>query len=156
MLSSISAHQIRSHLSTMLTTPFIRQNSWRRQHFGMLWVSSGSAALVLSRHGDGTFHQRSPRLTSMSCNRRALGMKTLTEMLTEREAIAQLCETILDEGTEHWGVKVSAVNVEDFQIMTMWPMNGRVRPYKAFRMYPCWWGQRERQNKHKFGGDSRI
>lgn len=26
-------------------------------------------------------------------------MKTLTEMLTEREAIAQLCETILDEGT---------------------------------------------------------
>lgn len=33
-------------------------------------------------------------------------MKTLTEMLTEREAIAQLCETILDEGTEHWGVKV--------------------------------------------------
>lgn len=35
-----------------------------------------------------------------------LGMKTLTEMLTEREAIAQLCETILDEGTEHWGVKV--------------------------------------------------
>jgi erythrocyte band 7 integral membrane protein len=35
------------------------------------------------------------------------GMKTLTEMLTEREAIAQLCETILDEGTEHWGVKVS-------------------------------------------------
>lgn len=27
-------------------------------------------------------------------------MKTLTEMLTEREAIAQLCETILDEGTE--------------------------------------------------------
>lgn len=35
-------------------------------------------------------------------------MKTLTEMLTEREAIAQLCETILDEGTEHWGVKVSS------------------------------------------------
>lgn len=34
-------------------------------------------------------------------------MKTLTEMLTEREAIAQLCETILDEGTEHWGVKVN-------------------------------------------------
>ncbi len=33
-------------------------------------------------------------------------MKTLTEMLTEREAIAQLTETILDDGTEHWGVKV--------------------------------------------------
>ena len=40
------------------------------------------------------------------CNVIILGMKTLTEMLTEREAIAQLCETILDEGTEHWGVKV--------------------------------------------------
>lgn len=53
-------------------------------------------------------------------------MKTLTEMLTEREAIAQLCETILDEGTgkkymlfiillilfflEHWGVKVNVYN----------------------------------------------
>lgn len=37
-------------------------------------------------------------------------MKTLTEMLTEREAIAQLCETILDEGTEHWGVKVGNLN----------------------------------------------
>ncbi len=33
-------------------------------------------------------------------------MKTLTEMLTERDAIAQLTETILDESTEHWGVKV--------------------------------------------------
>ena len=42
------------------------------------------------------------------------GMKTLTEMLTEREAIAQLCETILDEGTEHWGVKVSEQSIENW------------------------------------------
>lgn len=41
-------------------------------------------------------------------------MKTLTEMLTEREAIAQLCETILDEGTEHWGVKVNIIIVIKF------------------------------------------
>ncbi|VDK51394.1 unnamed protein product [Gongylonema pulchrum] len=43
-------------------------------------------------------------------------MKTLTEMLTEREAIAQLCETILDEGTEHWGVKVERVEVKDIRL----------------------------------------
>ena len=44
------------------------------------------------------------RVTNLTRN--FAGMKTLTEMLTEREAIAQLTETILDEGTEHWGVKV--------------------------------------------------
>lgn len=48
----------------------------------------------------------STKLLAQTTLRNALGMKTLTEMLTEREAIAQLCETILDEGTEHWGVKV--------------------------------------------------
>ncbi|KAI6185438.1 CBN-UNC-1 protein [Aphelenchoides besseyi] len=47
----------------------------------------------------------STKLLAQTTLRNALGMKTLTEMLTEREAIAQLCETILDEGTEHWGVK---------------------------------------------------
>ncbi|KAI6213100.1 CBN-UNC-1 protein [Aphelenchoides besseyi] len=48
----------------------------------------------------------STKLLAQTTLRNALGMKTLTEMLTEREAIAQLCETILDEGTEHWGVKL--------------------------------------------------
>ncbi|EYC18688.1 hypothetical protein Y032_0026g1312 [Ancylostoma ceylanicum] len=51
----------------------------------------------------------STKLLAQTTLRNALGMKTLTEMLTEREAIAQLCETILDEGTEHWGVKVCSV-----------------------------------------------
>jgi hypothetical protein len=50
----------------------------------------------------------STKLLAQTTLRNALGMKTLTEMLTEREAIAQLTETILDEGTEHWGVKVRA------------------------------------------------
>ncbi|KAI6229979.1 PHB domain-containing protein [Aphelenchoides fujianensis] len=50
----------------------------------------------------------STKLLAQTTLRNALGMKTLTEMLTEREAIAQLCETILDEGTEHWGVKASS------------------------------------------------
>ncbi|CAJ0959105.1 unnamed protein product, partial [Mesorhabditis belari] len=47
----------------------------------------------------------STKLLAQTTLRNALGMKTLTEMLTEREAMAQLCEMILDEGTEHWGVK---------------------------------------------------
>ena len=49
----------------------------------------------------------STKLLAQTTLRNALGMKTLTEMLTEREAIAQLTETILDEGTEHWGIKVN-------------------------------------------------
>ncbi|KRX44897.1 Protein unc-1, partial [Trichinella murrelli] len=40
----------------------------------------------------------STKLLAQTTLRNALGMKTLTEMLCEREAIAQLTETILDEG----------------------------------------------------------
>ncbi|EPB70273.1 SPFH/Band 7/PHB domain protein [Ancylostoma ceylanicum] len=58
----------------------------------------------------------STKLLAQTTLRNALGMKTLTEMLTEREAIAQLCETILDEGTEHWGVKVERVEVKDIRL----------------------------------------
>lgn len=36
----------------------------------------------------------STKLLAQTTLRNALGMKTLTEMLTEREAIAQLCETV--------------------------------------------------------------
>jgi len=58
----------------------------------------------------------STKLLAQTTLRNALGMKTLTEMLTEREAIAQLTETILDEGTEHWGVKVERVEVKDIRL----------------------------------------
>jgi stomatin len=40
-----------------------------------------------------------------------LGTKTLHEILTEREAIANLMETQLDEGSEPWGIKVERVEM---------------------------------------------
>ncbi len=58
----------------------------------------------------------STKLLAQTTLRNALGMKTLTEMLTEREGIAQLTETILDEGTEHWGIKVERVEVKDIRL----------------------------------------
>ncbi|KRX97213.1 Protein unc-1, partial [Trichinella pseudospiralis] len=58
----------------------------------------------------------STKLLAQTTLRNALGMKTLTEMLCEREAIAQLTETILDEGTEHWGIKVERVEVKDIRL----------------------------------------
>lgn len=67
--------------------------------FYPLFHSVVNDPVILDRNGGGAFHIH-------ISNKIFPGMKTLTEMLTEREAIAQLCETILDEGTEHWGVKV--------------------------------------------------
>uniref|UniRef100_A0A914Q2C1 Band 7 domain-containing protein n=1 Tax=Panagrolaimus davidi TaxID=227884 RepID=A0A914Q2C1_9BILA len=58
----------------------------------------------------------STKLLAQTTLRNALSMKTLTEILTEREAIAQFCKTILNEGTEHWGVKVERVEVNDIRL----------------------------------------
>uniref|UniRef100_A0A915IPX1 Band 7 domain-containing protein n=1 Tax=Romanomermis culicivorax TaxID=13658 RepID=A0A915IPX1_ROMCU len=48
----------------------------------------------------------STKLLTQTTLRNVLGIKTLSEMLSDREGIAALTETALDEGTEPWGVKV--------------------------------------------------
>ena len=40
-----------------------------------------------------------------------LGTKKLDEILTDREQIASMMQTILDEATDPWGVKVERVEV---------------------------------------------
>ena len=40
-----------------------------------------------------------------------LGTKTLGDILSDRESIALEMQTVLDEGTEPWGVKVERVEV---------------------------------------------
>jgi regulator of protease activity HflC (stomatin/prohibitin superfamily) len=45
-----------------------------------------------------------------------LGQKDLDDLLTNREAINQELQVIIDEHTEPWGVKVSAVEVKDVEI----------------------------------------
>ena len=40
-----------------------------------------------------------------------MGTKTLGDILSDRESIALEMQTVLDEGTEPWGVKVERVEV---------------------------------------------
>ena len=53
---------------------------------------------------------------SQTTLRSVLGQKDLDDLLTNRESINEELQTIIDEHTEPWGVKVSAVEVRDIQI----------------------------------------
>src|SRR5215207_8537358 len=53
---------------------------------------------------------------SQTTLRSVLGQKDRDELLTNREAINQELQVIIDEHTEPWGVKVSAVEVKDVEI----------------------------------------
>ena len=53
---------------------------------------------------------------SQTTLRSVLGQKDLDDLLTNREAINEELQVIVDEHTEPWGVKVSAVEVKDVEI----------------------------------------
>ena len=53
---------------------------------------------------------------SQTTLRSVLGQKDLDELLTDREAINEELQVIIDGHTEPWGVKVSAVEVKDVEI----------------------------------------
>jgi regulator of protease activity HflC (stomatin/prohibitin superfamily) len=53
---------------------------------------------------------------SQTTLRSVLGQKDLDDLLTNREAINEELQAIIDEHTEPWGVKVSAVEVKDVEI----------------------------------------
>jgi regulator of protease activity HflC (stomatin/prohibitin superfamily) len=48
--------------------------------------------------------------------RSVLGQSDLDELLSQREQINQKLQQIIDEQTEPWGVKVSAVEVKDVEL----------------------------------------
>ena len=58
----------------------------------------------------------SARLLAATTLRNVLGTKTLGDILSDRESIAQEMQTVLDEGTEPWGVKVERVEVKDVRV----------------------------------------
>ena len=58
----------------------------------------------------------STKLLAQTTLRNVLGTKTLSEILSERETIAQVTEKALDEGTDPWGVKVERVEVKDIRL----------------------------------------
>jgi len=62
-------------------------------------------------------HQ-SPRLLAQATLRNFLGIRSLTEILSEREAIASELETTLDAATDPWGIKVERVEIKDVRLPT--------------------------------------
>jgi regulator of protease activity HflC (stomatin/prohibitin superfamily) len=53
---------------------------------------------------------------SQTTLRSVLGQKDLDDLLTNREAINEQLQRIIDEQTEPWGIKVSVVEVKDVEI----------------------------------------
>ena len=53
---------------------------------------------------------------SQTTLRSVLGQKDLDDLLSDRESINEELQTIIDEQTDPWGVKVSAVEVKDVEI----------------------------------------
>jgi regulator of protease activity HflC (stomatin/prohibitin superfamily) len=48
--------------------------------------------------------------------RSILGQSTLDQLLSDREAINQSVQTVIDERTERWGIKVTAVEIKDVEL----------------------------------------
>jgi len=58
----------------------------------------------------------STKLLAQTTLRNFLGTKSLSEILSEREAISNLMQAYLDEGTDPWGVKVERVEIKDVRL----------------------------------------
>ncbi|KAM3171491.1 Mechanosensory protein 2, partial [Hymenolepis weldensis] len=54
---------------------------------------------------------RSTRLLAATTLRNVLGTKNLSDILSERDSISGMMQTMLDEATDPWGVKVERVEV---------------------------------------------
>ena len=55
-------------------------------------------------------------LSAQTTIREVVGKSSFDEVLSEREKIAAEARAIIDEKTEHWGVKVSAVEIRDVTV----------------------------------------
>ena len=55
--------------------------------------------------------KRSTELLAATTLRNVLGTKTLAEVLSSRESISSHMQSVLDEATDPWGVKVERVEM---------------------------------------------
>ncbi|CAO4385449.1 unnamed protein product [Caenorhabditis nigoni] len=58
----------------------------------------------------------STRLLAQTTLRNMLGTRSLSEILSDRETLASSMQTILDEATESWGIKVERVEIKDVRL----------------------------------------
>ncbi|CAD5229513.1 unnamed protein product [Bursaphelenchus okinawaensis] len=58
----------------------------------------------------------STKMLAQTALRNVLGTRTLSEIMCERESIAQQAQVVLDEGTDPWGIKVERVEVKDIRL----------------------------------------
>nr|XP_022328521.1 band 7 protein AGAP004871-like isoform X4 [Crassostrea virginica] len=56
------------------------------------------------------------RLLAQTSLRNILGTKSMSEILTDREAISKAMQSMLDEATVHWGIKVERVEIKDVRL----------------------------------------
>lgn len=56
-------------------------------------------------------YSHSTRLLAATTLRNVLGTRSLSELLTEREAISHTMQVSLDDATDPWGVKVERVEM---------------------------------------------
>ena len=61
-------------------------------------------------------HFTATSLYAQTSLRNILGQHELDEILAEREKIGQALQQIIDEATDAWGVKVSAVEIKDIEL----------------------------------------
>jgi regulator of protease activity HflC (stomatin/prohibitin superfamily) len=61
-------------------------------------------------------HFMATSLYAQTTLRNILGQHELDELLAEREKIGQALQRIIDEATDAWGVKVSAVEIKDIEL----------------------------------------
>lgn len=64
-------------------------------------------------------HIRATSQISQTTLRNVLGQSELDELLTQREKLNQMLQKIIDEHTDPWGVKVTAVEIKEVELAEM-------------------------------------
>merc|ERR1712038_1895192 len=84
----------------------------------------------------------STRLLAQTTLRNILGTKNLHEILSDRESISGSMQTVLDEATTAWGIKVERVEIKDARLPVQLqrankkPPERSKRPPKSFLSHP--------------------
>ncbi|XP_071484371.1 band 7 protein AGAP004871-like [Diadema antillarum] len=74
-------------------------------------VSNASISIAMVEDAN-----KSTQFLAQTTLRNVLGMKTLAEILADREGISHFMQSTLDEATDPWGVKVERVEIKDVRL----------------------------------------